>query len=77
MQHGTVLGDVDVLTCKQSIAKLEDFGFICEFHEKLVGLVVDEVLGVVEEDSAILAVEFVGELGEAIFVLCKQVLDYN
>jgi chemotaxis signal transduction protein len=43
-----VFSDVDVFPCKQAIAKLKNLGFVCEFKEKLVGLIIDEVLGVVE-----------------------------
>jgi hypothetical protein len=66
-----------MFSCKQSISKLKDLGFVCKLKEKLVRLIVDEVLGVVKQDSAILAVEFAGEFGEPIFVPSKQVLYDN
>jgi hypothetical protein len=66
-----------MFSCKQSISKLKDLGFVGKLKEKLVRLIVDEVLGEVKQDSAILALEFAGEFGEPIFVLSKQVLDDN
>jgi hypothetical protein len=45
-----VFSDIDVLSCEQSITKLENIGFFCEFKEKFVGLIIDKVLGIIKEN---------------------------
>jgi hypothetical protein len=61
-----------MLSGKETIAELENFGFCCEFKENVVGLIVDEVLGVVEENPAVFAVKLTRKLGKPRFVACKQ-----
>jgi len=43
-----VFSDVDVFSCKQSIPESENVGLFCKPEKKLVGLVFNDVFGVIE-----------------------------
>jgi hypothetical protein len=45
-----VFSDIDVFSSEQSITKLENIGFLCEFKEKFVGLIINKVLRIIEEN---------------------------
>jgi hypothetical protein len=51
MEHGTVLGAVDVLASEHGLAPLGEAGFVGEARQELDRLVVDAVLRVVEEQA--------------------------
>jgi hypothetical protein len=53
VEHGATLGDVDRLTREHAIAPHLDLTFASEREEPLHRLVVDAVLGVVEQQIAI------------------------
>ncbi len=51
MQHGAVLGDVDLVAAEHGVDVGAQIGLFCQLHEQPHGFVGDAVLGVVEVDA--------------------------
>lgn len=71
--NGAVLGEVDWLSGEHCIAKTLNIGGLSELGEQADGLVVDNVLGEVEEDLDIVGLEGPGKLVEARGVLLEEI----
>ena len=79
VKHCAVLGRVDVLAGVHLVAVLFDIGFAGEGEEGLQNLIIDEILGVVEEDVDIRVVrlELQRVLGKALRVGSEEVLEHE
>lgn len=75
VENGTVLGKVDAVTAKHLVAHGLNVGILGEFKQKLEGLVANAVLGEIQKDGNILALELTRILAETLGVLGKKVLD--
>ena len=51
VQHGAVLGDVDLVPAEHRVDALAQAGFLRQLHQQLEGLVGDAVLGVIQEEA--------------------------
>ena len=51
VQHGAVLGEVDLVPAEHGINAVAQAGFLGQLHEQLEGPAGDAVLGVVEEEA--------------------------
>ena len=73
VQHGAVLGGVDVRAREHGVAMLFDAHLAREVAQELDGLFGHEVLGEVKVEI----VQIVGELAHAVCVVCKPLLEAN
>ena len=64
-----------MLACEQSISKFKNFGFPGKFKKQLIALIIDEVLGVIEQNSTILAIELPRKFGKPVFIARKEIFD--
>ncbi|MNF82658.1 hypothetical protein D3C84_649690 [compost metagenome] len=80
MQHGAAFGHVDLVAVEHGVDGAAQIGLLGQIDEQLEGLLGDQVLGVVDQDVALIGegelVETLGILGEQIFqpglfVRCK------